>query len=44
METEGKFTGVFSAIQMFVVSDGLATKYFAAAQGMNIMIMQAGIR
>lgn len=28
---EGKFTGVFSAIQMFVVSNAVDTKYFAAA-------------
>ena len=29
--SEGKFTGIFSAVQMFVVSNGVATKYFAAA-------------
>ena len=29
--SEGKFTGIFSAIQMFVVSNGVDTKYFAAA-------------
>ena len=29
--SEGKFTGVFSAIQMFVVSNAVDTKYFAAA-------------
>ncbi|MDD5804297.1 MAG: type I restriction endonuclease subunit R [Clostridia bacterium] len=28
---EGKFTGIFSAVQMFVVSNGADTKYFAAA-------------
>ena len=28
---EGKFTGIFSAVQMFVVSNGVDTKYFAAA-------------
>ena len=28
---EGKFTGIFSAIQMFVISNGVNTKYFAAA-------------
>lgn len=28
---EGKFTGVFSAVQMFVVSNATDTKYFAAA-------------
>ena len=28
---EGKFTGIFSAVQMFVVSNGEDTKYFAAA-------------
>mgnify|MGYP000024247400 FL=1 len=29
--SEGKFTGIFSAVQMFVVSNGVDTKYFAAA-------------
>lgn len=29
--SEGKFTGIFSAVQMFVVSNGVNTKYFAAA-------------
>ncbi len=28
---EGQFTGIFSAVQMFVVSNGVDTKYFAAA-------------
>lgn len=28
---EGKFTGIFSAIQMFVISNGVDTKYFSAA-------------
>lgn len=28
---EGKFTGIFSAVQMFVVSNGVDTKYFAGA-------------
>lgn len=28
---EGKFTGVFSAVQMFIVSNASDTKYFAAA-------------
>ena len=28
---EGKFTGIFSAVQMFVISNGVDTKYFAAA-------------
>ncbi len=28
---EGKFTGIFSAVQMFVVSNGVETKYFSAA-------------
>lgn len=28
---EGKFTGIFSAVQMFVISDGVDTKYFSAA-------------
>ena len=29
--SEGKFTGIFSAVQMFVVSNAVDTKYFAAA-------------
>ena len=28
---EGKFTGVFSAVQMFVISNGVDTRYFSAA-------------
>ena len=28
---EGKFTGIFSAVQMFVVSNGVDTKYFSTA-------------
>ena len=28
---EGKFNGIFSAVQMFVVSNGVDTKYFSAA-------------
>ena len=28
---EGKFTGIFSGVQMFVVSNGVDTRYFAAA-------------
>ena len=28
---EGKFTGIFSAVQMFVVSNAVDTKYFSAA-------------
>lgn len=28
---EGKFIGIFSAVQMFVVSNGVDTKYFSAA-------------
>lgn len=28
---EGKFTGIFSAVQMFVISNGINTKYFSAA-------------
>ena len=28
---EGKFNGIFSAVQMFVVSNGVDTKYFASA-------------
>ena len=33
---EGKFTGIFSAVQMFVVSNGVDTKYFAAASDMDL--------
>ena len=28
---EGKFTGIFSAVQMFVISNGIDIKYFSAA-------------
>ena len=28
---KGKFTGIFSAVQMFVISNGVDTKYFSAA-------------
>ncbi len=28
---EGKFVGIFSAVQMFVISNGVDTKYFSAA-------------
>ena len=28
---EGKFTGIFSAVQMFVISNGVNTRYFSAA-------------
>lgn len=28
---EGKFTGIFSAVQMFVISNGVNTKYFSTA-------------
>lgn len=28
---EGKFTGIFSTVQMFVISNGVNTKYFSAA-------------
>ena len=28
---EGKFTGIFSAVQMFVISNGVDTRYFSAA-------------
>ncbi|MFV0363812.1 MAG: type I restriction endonuclease subunit R, partial [Suipraeoptans sp.] len=28
---EGKYTGIFSAVQMFVISNGVNTKYFSAA-------------
>ena len=29
--SEGKFAGIFSAVQMFVISNGVNTKYFSAA-------------
>ena len=29
---EGKFRGLFSNVQMFVVSNGVDTKYFSAAR------------
>lgn len=28
---EGQFRGIFSAVQMFVISNGVDTKYFSAA-------------
>lgn len=34
--SEGKFTGIFSAVQMFVVSNGVDTKYFAAASDVDL--------
>ena len=34
--SEGKFTGIFSAVQMFVVSNGVDTKYFAAASDTDL--------
>ena len=33
---EGKFTGIFSAVQMFVVSNGVDTKYFSAASDVDL--------
>ena len=33
---ERKFTGIFSAVQMFVVSNGVDTKYFAAASDSDL--------
>lgn len=33
---EGKFTGIFSAVQMFVVSNGVDTKYFSAASDADL--------
>lgn len=33
---EGKFTGIFSALQMFVISNGVNTKYFSAANDMEL--------
>ena len=37
---EGKFTGIFSAVQMFVVSNGVNTRYFAAANGIESEIYE----
>ena len=34
--SEEKFTGIFSAVQMFVVSNGVDTKYFAAASDTDL--------
>ena len=34
--SEGIFTGIFSAVQMFVVSNGVDTKYFAAASDTDL--------
>ncbi len=33
---EGKFTGIFSTVQMFVISNGVDTKYFSAAGDMEL--------
>lgn len=33
---EGKFTGIFSAVQMFVISNGVDTKYFSAASDTDL--------
>lgn len=33
---EGKFTGIFSAVQMFVISNGVDTRYFAAASDQEL--------
>jgi type I restriction enzyme R subunit len=32
---EGRFKGIFSMVQMFVISNGVATKYFAASEEPN---------
>ena len=34
---EGKFTGIFSAVQMFVISNGVDTKYFSAASDSELI-------
>lgn len=34
--SEGKFTGIFSAVQMFVVSNGVNTKYFSAGNATEL--------
>lgn len=33
---EGKFTGIFSAVQMFVISNGVDTKYFSASSDADL--------
>lgn len=33
---EGKFKGIFSAVQMFVISNGVDTKYFSAASDADL--------
>jgi type I restriction enzyme R subunit len=33
---EGKFTGIFSAVQMFVISNGVNTRYFSAASDVEL--------
>lgn len=33
--SDGKFTGIFSAVQMFVISNGVDTKYFSADTELN---------
>ena len=33
---EGKFTGIFSSVQMFVISNGVDTKYFSAASDADL--------
>ena len=33
---EGKFTGIFSAVQMFVISNGVDTRYFSAASDADL--------
>ena len=34
--SEGKFTGIFSAVQMLVISNGVDTKYFSAASDTDL--------
>ena len=34
---EGKFTGIFSAVQMFVISNGVDTRYFSAASDADLI-------
>lgn len=33
---EGKFTGIFSAVQMFIISNGVDTRYFSAASDADL--------
>ncbi len=41
--SEGKFTGIFSAVQMFVISNGVDTKYFSADTELNAKFMSGWV-